>query len=65
MDEDAQTIIDKLKESGGTISLNDKSHPNEIRKELNMSKSGFKRAVGKLYKDEIIVIKADGISFKK
>ena len=65
MDEDAQTIINKLKESGGSISLHDKSHPNEIRKELNMSKSGFKRAVGKLYKDGIIVIKPDGISFKK
>lgn len=64
MDEDAQTIINKLKQSGGSITLNDKSHPNEIRKELNMSKSGFKRAVGKLYKDGIIVIKADGISFK-
>lgn len=65
MDEDAQTIINKLKASGGSISLNDKSHPNEIRKELNMSKSGFKRAVGKLYKDEIIIIKENGISFKK
>ncbi len=65
MDKDAQTIIDKMKKNGGSLDLNDKSHPNEIRKELNMSKSGFKRAVGKLYKDEIIVFKADGISFKK
>ncbi len=65
IDEDAQTIINKLKESGGSISLHDKSHPNEIRKELNMSKSGFKRAVGRLYKDGIIIIKSNGISFKK
>jgi hypothetical protein len=65
MEEDAKIILTKLKEKGGFLPLNDSSHPNEIKKELRMSKSGFKRAVGKLFKEGIIQITSEGINLKK
>ena len=65
MEEDSKIILTRLKEKGGFLPLNDSSHPNEIKKELHMSKSGFKRAVGKLFKDGIIQITSEGISLKK
>lgn len=65
MEEDSKIILTKLKEKGGFLPLNDSSHPNEIKKELHMSKSGFKRAAGKLFKDGIIQITSEGISLKK
>lgn len=65
MEEDAKLILARLKEKGGFLPLNDSSHPNEIKKELHMSKAGFKRAVGKLFKDGIIQITSDGINLKK
>ena len=64
MDEDAKIILNKLRENKGTLNLNDNSSPEQIKKELDMSKSGFKRAIGKLYKEEIIVITDKGIKFK-
>lgn len=65
MEEDSKIILTRLKEKGGFLPLNDSSHPNEIKKELHMSKSGFKRAIGKLFKDGIIQITSEGISLKK
>jgi len=65
IEEDAKIILTRLKEKGGFLPLNDSSHPNEIKKELHMSKSGFKRAVGKLFKDGIIQITSEGINLKK
>ena len=63
MDKDADIILSKLKERGGKLDLNDNSSPEKIRQELGMSKSGFKRAVGKLYKDGVIAITDKGIRF--
>lgn len=65
MDKDGDTILDKLKKNKGFIPLNDDSSPQEIRKELHMSKSGFKRAVGRLLKGEIIEFHKDGIRIKE
>lgn len=64
MDEDAKIILDKLSKNKGILNLNDHSSPEQIKKTLNMSKSGFKRAIGKLYKEEIIEITNKGIRFK-
>lgn len=63
MDKDADIILSKLKERGGKLDLNDNSSPEKIRQELGMSKSGFKRAIGKLYKDGVIAITDKGIRF--
>lgn len=61
IDDDAQKIINSLKLKGGFLKLNDSSHPDRIKTELNMSKGAFKRAVGKLFKERIIKITEDGI----
>ena len=65
MDKDGDIILEKLKAKNGFINLNDNSSPLEIRKEMNMSKSGFKRAVGRLLKGEIIEFYEDGIRIKE
>ena len=57
----ADLIIDKLEANKGFISLNDKSHPEDIRSKLGMSKKLFKKSIGSLYKQRIIDIKDDGI----
>ncbi|EGW39654.1 S1-like domain-containing RNA-binding protein [Desulfosporosinus sp. OT] len=51
MDNDALKILQGIKNHGGFLSLNDKSSPVEIQSRLQMSKAAFKRAVGKLLKE--------------
>lgn len=58
---DAQKIMDRLKSSGGSLSINDSSSPDHIKAELNMSKAAFKRAVGRLLKEGAIKIMDNGI----
>jgi len=50
IDADAALLLKLLEEHGGAISLTDKSSPEEIKKQLGLSKKAFKRAVGSLYK---------------
>ncbi len=57
----AQKILDELKASRGFLRLNDNSHPEDIKTVLKMSKKTFKKAIGSLYKDQLIAIKEDGI----
>lgn len=54
MEGDAGLILEKIKEKGGSLPLNDKSSPTDIKIQLNMSKSAFKRAVGRLLKENKI-----------
>ncbi len=54
MKEDAEVILDYLEETGGAMFLHDKSDPDDIRHTLNMSKAAFKRAIGKLLKEDKI-----------
>ncbi len=58
---DAVVILTKLNESQGFLPYNDKSDAFVIKKEFNMSKSSFKRAVGKLLKEKKIRITERGI----
>lgn len=64
IDKDSKLVLDTLKKRGGELPLHDKSTPEEIKRELNMSKNSFKRAVGKLYKLRKIDIKANSIKLK-
>lgn len=64
MDKDSETILFKMKDNKGKLNLDDKSTPEEIYKELQMSKAGFKRAIGKLYKEGVITFTDKGIRFK-
>jgi len=63
--EDAkQKIFEKLKKENGFIPLNDNSSPEIIKRELEMSKNSFKKAIGGLYKEEIINITDQGIKIR-
>lgn len=61
MNEDAVYVLNKLKSNGGKLQLNDNSSPKKIKNELDMSKSAFKRAVGRLLKEKQIKITEKGI----
>lgn len=50
------SVLDILKESGGVISLGDKSSPEDIRQQMKMSKKAFKQVIGGLYKQRLITI---------
>ena len=51
-----QVLLEKLKAANGVITLGDKSDPDEIYDRLNMSKKVFKKTIGGLYKDRLIVV---------
>lgn len=62
IDEFQQIILERLEEEGGELWLSDKSSPEEIKHELQMSKKNFKKAIGGLYKDKKIRIFEDKIT---
>ena len=62
--EDAEKIFALINESGGKIDFYDKSEPELIKERTGMSKNEFKRAVGKLLKEDKIVIGDGTISLK-
>lgn len=61
IDEFRQKILAKLEENFGLLHLSDKSSPEDIKAELQMSKKNFKKALGGLYKDKIVDILEDKI----
>lgn len=61
MNYDSDLILHKLMKNDGKLALNDKSSPEKIEKELNMSKRAFKRAVGRLLKEKKIKFTEKGI----
>jgi predicted RNA-binding protein (virulence factor B family) len=61
----SQKILDELEDNGGFLSLHDKSDPEKIKSELQMSKKSFKKAIGSLYKERLIAIENDGIRLFK
>lgn len=50
MDKDAELLLARLEQGGGRLRVTDKSSPENIRREFDMSKAAFKRAVGRLLK---------------
>ena len=65
MSEDADKVLSLLREKKGFLPLHDKSSPEQIRETIGMSKNEFKRAVGHLYKEHLIMLESDGIRLKK
>ncbi|MCB0462876.1 MAG: S1-like domain-containing RNA-binding protein [Flavobacteriaceae bacterium] len=61
----AQRILDELEDNSGFLPLTDKSDPETIKSNLQMSKKSFKKAVGSLYKQRSIEIREDGIYLTK
>jgi predicted RNA-binding protein (virulence factor B family) len=50
-----------LKDSGGKSKFGDKSSPEDIKREFQISKKVFKQAIGGLYKQGKIIITKEGI----
>lgn len=61
----AERILHELERNNGFLGLHDKSDADLVREMLGMSKKSFKKAVGSLYKQKLILIKDDGIYLKK
>jgi predicted RNA-binding protein (virulence factor B family) len=57
----AARILEILQTKDGFLPLTDNSEPEEIARHLEMSKKTFKKAIGSLYKQKIIMIEKDGI----
>tara|TARA_Y100000589_G_scaffold332342_1_gene392016 strand:+ start:12737 stop:13576 length:840 start_codon:yes stop_codon:yes gene_type:complete len=64
IDKNCETIFNVLKDNDGIAYINDKSSPDEIYDTFKMSKKAFKKAIGSLYKQKIIVINSKDIRIK-
>ena len=56
-----QSVLDKLKSQAGYMEVTDKSSPDTIKHIFGISKKSFKKAIGSLYKEKVIVIEDKGI----
>lgn len=56
MDVDAELIMKRMQQYGGSLPFTDKADPELIKREFGISKNAFKRAVGRLLKEQKIQI---------
>lgn len=56
-------ILEKIKEQNGFIPVNDKSPPEVISDTFGISKKTFKKSIGALYKQRLIVMDENGIKY--
>lgn len=61
----SQIILQKLEENNGILKVTDKSSPELIKDLFNMSKKNYKKAVGSLYKQKLILLEEDHIKLVK
>ena len=52
----SKKILDYLKKNNGVLNLGDKSDPDDIYHTLQMSKKIFKKALGSLYKQRLVIL---------
>ncbi|MFH1415771.1 MAG: S1-like domain-containing RNA-binding protein [Elusimicrobiota bacterium] len=64
IEEVSAMILDSIKNSGGFIGLTDKSDPEAIYKMFGISKKTYKKALGALYREELILLEKEGIRIK-
>lgn len=62
MDVDTTLLLTKLEQNNGFLPFHDKSDPEAIKEEFNLSKNAFKRAVGRLLKEGKIKQDQTGIT---
>ena len=62
IDDFSDELFSILKDSDGFLPFTDKSSAEEIYSRFSVSKKTFKRAVGKLYKNNLISLSNDGIA---
>jgi len=61
----AAEVLNLLKEKGGYLAVSDKSPAELIYKVFKMSKKSFKKSLGTLYKQRLIVIEKEGTKLVK
>ncbi|MGR3811858.1 CvfB family protein [Jiulongibacter sp. NS-SX5] len=61
IESDTEKILRLLKEADGVLPYSDKSAPQDIMGYFEMSKKAFKRAIGGLYKQKLILIDSEEI----
>ena len=62
---DAEKVMTAIESFDGALPFNDKASPEVIRREMQMSKNEFKRAVGHLLKSGKITITDKAILIKR
>ena len=65
IDEDAEKIFTFMINNGGQLGYTEKATPEKIKSDFQMSKSEFKRAIGRLLKERRIVIGENNIFLNK
>jgi len=65
LDSLSKQIMAFINRQGGEINLTDKSSPEAIAKQFQVSKSSYKKALGKLYKKKMINITKETVSLVK
>ena len=58
----SQLVLNFIRLEGGMTTLTDKSKPKDIYAEFGVSKSSYKKALGRLYKQRLILITMDEVS---
>lgn len=61
IDDTAKQILTYLKSNNGSMTISDKSSPEEITQVFGISKKNFKKALGNLYRKHLIVIDDAGV----
>lgn len=54
-------LLNIIKKNDGFLALNDKSSPEEIKSQLQISKKAFKKAIGALYRERLVKITDKGV----
>ena len=57
-------IIDKIRENGGSLEITDKSSPDDIYSMFKVSKKVYKKSLGALYKQRIIVFEDNCVKLR-
>ena len=65
IDEDADRIYQIIKQKGGKLDYTDKASPEIIKKDFQMSKNEFKRAIGRMLKEGRVTIGENNIFLHK
>lgn len=60
VESDVEKLLSLIKSYDGVLPFTEKASPEVITRETGMSKNEFKKAVGNLYKQRIIIISPDG-----
>ena len=61
MDDAKWKSLNLLKNENGFLALHDNSTPEEVKAKLQMSKKAFKKAIGSLYKEKLVILTDKGV----